>query len=260
MEKAALSQAVLLEAMRKHGDGFRLAWTGAKDSTLVLWLARRACLAARRPMPEVLTIDEGDGFPEVAAFRERVAREWGLSVTVVRNEEILGRGVRLGDYVAVADLSPALRAELSRLGFTAPGFPFDPESPVGNQLMKVAPLNAFLRGAGVSALATAIRWDEHPARSGEDYESPRETPPHVRCHPILHFRECDVWEITLGEGIPFCELYTLGYRSLGTRSGTVPVGDRPAWEQDLTDRTAERAGRDPGKEAAMDRLRSLGYM
>ena len=254
------AREVLVRAMDHFGDGLWLAWTGAKDSTLVLWLARGICLETGREMPRVVTIDEGDPFPEVLAFQDRLIREWGLRRLVVRNEELLGRGRCLGDLVVLDELSPALRQMAATLGFTAPVFPLDPESPLGNQLLKVAPLQAFLREYAVRALATAIRADEHPSRAGERHESPREHPPHTRVHPLLHVSEADVWAVTLGEGVPFCELYAAGYRSLGTRSGTSRTGDRPAWEQDLGDRAAERAGRAQGKEAAMADLRSLGYM
>jgi phosphoadenosine phosphosulfate reductase len=259
-EKVSFSQVVITSAMDRFGDGLWLAWTGAKDSTLVLWLTREACRASGRPMPKVLTIDEGDPFPEVKAFQERLVLEWGLDLTIAANTDVLGRGPHLGDYIALSSLSESSRVEVLRTGFTGDGFPFDPESPIGNQLMKVAPMNAFLRENGVSALATAIRWDEHPARADEDYESPREEPPHVRIHPILHMRESDVWAITRDESIPYCELYARGYRSLGTKSGTVRQSNLPAWEQDLGDRSAERAGRDQDKEEAMEQLRALGYM
>ena len=259
-EKIAASKAVVLTAIDRFGPDFWLAWTGAKDSTLVLWLTREACRERSLAMPRVLTIDEGDPFPEIQAFQERMVREWELDLTVASNTDVLSRRPAIGDYLAVADLSAESRAEVARAGFTGEGFPFDPESPVGNQLMKVAPMNGFLRDNHVAALATAIRWDEHPARANEDYESPREDPPHLRVHPILHLRERDVWDITRSRGIPFCELYAKGYRSLGTKTGTVRQSDRPAWEQDLEDRSGERAGRDQEKEEAMEQLRSLGYM
>lgn len=258
--KIAASKAVILTAIDRFGPDFWLAWTGGKDSTLVLWLAREACREQSLPLPRVVTIDEGDPFPEIQAFQDRLVREWDLALTVVSNTDVLSRRPAIGDYLAVADLSPENRAEAARAGFTGEGFPFDPESPVGNQLMKVAPLNGFLRDSAVAALATAIRWDEHPARANEAYQSPREDPPHLRVHPILHMRERDVWDITRSRGIPFCELYFQGYRSLGTKTGTVRQSDLPAWEQDLEDRAGERAGRDQEKEEAMEQLRSLGYM
>ncbi|KHK00670.1 phosphoadenosine phosphosulfate reductase family protein [Desulfovibrio sp. TomC] len=259
-EKIALSKRIVAGAMDRFGDVFWIAWTGAKDSTLVLWLTRELCRETGRAMPRVLTIDEGDPFPEILTFQKRLVAEWGLDLHVAANHEILDRKPQIGDYIDLTGLSEATRAEAARTGFTGPGFPFDPESPLGNQLMKVAPMNAFLREHAVAALATAIRWDEHPARAEELYESPREEPAHLRVHPILHMREADVWAITRGQGLPFCELYHQGYRSLGTLSGTVRQSDLPAWEQDLTDRSGERAGRDQDKEDAMEQLRALGYM
>ena len=259
-EKIALSKRVLAGAMDRFGNAFWIAWTGAKDSTLTLWLARELCRETGRNMPRVLTIDEGDPFPEILDFQKRLTADWGLDVHLAANHEILDRKPAIGDYIDLSGLSQAVRDEAARAGFTGPGFPFDPESPLGNQLMKVLPMNTFLRDNGVAALATAIRWDEHPAREGELYDSPREEPPHLRVHPILHMREADVWEITLTRDIPFCELYRRGYRSLGTRHGTVRQSDKPAWEQDLSDRSQERAGRDQEKEEAMEQLRSLGYM
>ena len=259
-EKIALSQQVVAGALDRFGDGFWLAWTGGKDSTLALWLTREACRAAGRRMPRVLTIDEGDAFPEIQAFQARLTADWGLDVQVAANREILDAKPQLGDYIDLGGLSAAVRAEAARLGFTGPGFPFDPESPLGNQLMKVLPLNTFLQERGVAALCVAIRWDEHPARADEVFASSRDAPPHLRTHPLLHWREADVWAAIHEHGLPFCELYRHGYRSLGTRSGTTRRSETPAWEQDLSDRGGERAGRDPAKEDAMEQLRALGYM
>jgi len=259
-EKIALSKALLAQAMDRFGDGLRLAWTGGKDSTLLLWLTRQICQDQGRPMPRVLTIEEGDPFPEITTFLERLTQEWSLAVEVAANRDVLDRRPTLGAYLAVADLAPESRAELARLGFTGPGFPFDPDSPIGAQLLKVAPLAAFLRDHAVTALATGIRWDEHPARANETPFSPRQDPSHTRVHPLLHLHERDIWEITRGQGIPFCPLYAVGYRSLGTRSGTLRQSTLPAWEQDLEDGRGERAGREQDKETAMAQLRALGYM
>lgn len=259
-DKIELAKAALGEALDRFGPrGPTLAFTGGKDSTVLLWLAREVCGQRGHALPTVATIDEGDAFPEITAFIARLTELWSLPLTVIRNEEILAGRPALGDPVAVAGLGPRNRAELARLGYDAPIFPFDPESPVGNHLMKTAPLAAYIESSGTLALATAIRRDEHEARVSETVFSPREIPPHTRVHPILPFRERDIWDLIRSRDIPFCELYRQGYRSLGTRSGTVRNADVPAWEQDL-ENTPERAGRDQDKEAAMEDLRALGYM
>ncbi len=236
-----------------------VAVTGGKDSTLLLRLVLDASRAAGRTPPVVVHLDEGDPFPEITAFLDRLCRDWNVPLVVARNADLLGAGRTVGEWIPVSGLSEKNRLELSRLSFCGEGFVFDPESPVGNHLCKTVPLNAFLEQWKISALFTAIRWDEHEARLSEDFFSPRIAPPHLRVHPVLHFRERDVWEATFSRGLPFCELYRLGYRSLGTRSGTGKAADVPAWEQDL-EHTPERAGRAMEKEAAMAALRCLGYL
>jgi phosphoadenosine phosphosulfate reductase len=209
-------------------------------------------------MPQVFFIDEGDPFPEITAFMDRLVREWGIELAVIRNDDLLAAGVA-GGSVSTARLSQENRRELERAGWRAPEFRLDPEAFPASHLLKTVPLRRHLEGTGIVALATAIRRDEHPARQAETAFSPREEPRHVRVHPLLSFREREVWEATFGLDLPFCELYRAGYRSLGCRSGTVKNADIPAWEQDM-ENTPERAGRHQGKEAAMAQLRALGYM
>ena len=78
-------------------------------------------------------------------------------------------------------------------------------------------------------------------------------------HPILHFRERDIWNLIFNEKIPYCSLYDEGYRSLGAKGSTMKNSDVPAWEQDL-ENSPERAGRGQDKEKIMEQLRDLGYM
>ena len=120
-------------------------------------------------------------------------------------------------------------------------------------------MNVFLEDNGVEALSTAIRWDEQEARVKEQTFSPRTNPAHTRIHPILHFKERDIWDTIHAHKIPYCSLYSQGYRSLGAKGSTYKNSDIPAWEQDL-ENTTERAGRGQAKEQVMAKLRDLGYM
>ena len=68
-------------------------------------------------------------------------------------------------------------------------------------------------------------------------------------HPILHFREIDIWSYIRKYNVPYCELYHKGYRSLGCMPCTkLSSAEGP-----------ERAGCDQAKEEIMQRLRDLGY-
>jgi len=259
-EKIERSKMVIQDALKRFGaERMAIAWTGGKDSTTLTWLFREVCRDTGMRMPVCMFIDEGDVFEEIWEFVNRLKDEWKLDVRIAKNLDVCSKAKRLGDMIRVTDLNEINRREIEKIGFKGDEFPFEPESFVGNHLMKTVAMKLFLEENAIDALATAIRWDEQSARGGEDYFSPREDPPHTRVQPILHFKERDIWDNIHRNKIPFCELYRYGYRSLGAKSTTHKTSDIPAWEQDL-ENTVERAGRGQDKEEVMDRLRSLGYM
>ena len=262
-EKVRKSKEVIREAYRRFPhERIALAWTGGKDSTLVLWLTLEVCKEKGFTPPKAMFINEGDVFPETLAFVKKWAKKWGVKVDFVQNDNVLKQVKRIGGLVYVGKLNDRNKLALKRLGFKEKSFPFEPESLVGNHLMKTVVMNSYLEKSGAAALITGIRWDEQEARANETYFSPRSAidgPKHMRVHPILHFKEKDVWEATHKHKIPYVELYEDGYRSLGAKVTTIKPSDKPAWEQDL-DHTTERVGRQQDKEQIMKRLRALGYM
>ena len=258
--KVAQSQAVIRQALEGFGPSrLAVAITGGKDSTTNLWLVRQVCTELQEPLPVCLFIDEGDVFDEIREFVDALQQDWGLDLAVVKNDDVAGQAQNIGDLVQVASLNAENRAALQETSFTGEAFPFIPDSPVCNHLMKTLPLRRFIRERQLAALMTAIRWDEVGAREAEQYFSERTNPDHTRVHPILHFRERDIWIAIFKYDIPYNSLYRLGYRSLGARCATLKVSDIPAWMQDL-ENTPERAGRGEDKEAVMEQLRALGYM
>jgi len=259
-EKIAQSKKVIKEAIEKFGiDKMAIAWTGGKDSTTLTWLFRETCKELGVQMPRCMFIDEGDVFEEIWSHVNRVKKEWNLNVIIAKNTDVSDKAKNLGDMIKVSSLNERNRKEIEKLGFEEEEFPFEPESYVGNHLMKTVAMNMFLEDNRIEALATAIRWDEQAARVGETYFSHRENPPHTRVQAILHFRERDIWDTIHKYRIPFCELYKYGYRSLGAKGTTHKTSDIPAWQQDL-ENTVERAGRGQSKEEIMGKLRDLGYM
>ena len=57
-----------------------LLWSLGKDSNVMIWLARKAFFG-RVPFP-AMHVDTGKKFPEMYAFRDRYAGEWGLDLRI----------------------------------------------------------------------------------------------------------------------------------------------------------------------------------
>jgi phosphoadenosine phosphosulfate reductase len=103
-----------------------------------------------------------------------------------------------------------------------------------------------MKGQGIKALLTGIRWDENPSRSEAKYFPAGEGIAVV--NPLLHFMEKDVWNYIRGNGIPYCALYDKGYRSLGCAPGTTAQ----VAVQERGDKAADR-------EKIIENLKELGY-
>lgn len=253
---------VIREAYR-HYRNMAMLWSIGKDSTTLLWLMRKAFFG-RIPFP-VLHIDTSYKFPKIYQFREEYAENWDLDLRVVRNEEALAAGM----------------------------------SPEGEKLaccsaLKTDALRQAIDEYGFQALLLGIRRDEHGIRAKERYFSPRDDrfrwdyqnqpmelwdqygseikeDTHVRVHPLLHWREVDIWTYVQRENIPTVDLYFARngqrYRSIGCHTCCSPVPSEATSVDDIVEEllntnTAERAGRAQDKESAytMQKLRSLGYM
>ena len=253
---------VIREAYRQFRD-IAMLWSIGKDSTTLLWLVRKA-FYDQIPFP-ILHLDTSYKFPEIYAFRDSKARDWGLKLLVVRNEEAIAGG-----------MSPE-RGKLNCCN-----------------ALKTDALKMAIERYRFRALLLGIRRDEHGIRAKERYFSPRDQdfswdyknqPPelwdqfkskqtsddHIRVHPLLHWTELDIWEYVEREGIPIVDLYFAKdgkrFRSIGCQSCCAPVeSDADTLckivEELKTTTTAERSGRAQDKESAyvMQKLRSLGYM
>ncbi len=251
---------ILREAYSRIGR-LAMLWSLGKDSNVMVWLARKAFFG-HMPFP-VLHIDTGKKMPEMYAFRDRYAAEWGLDLIV--------------------DTCPPL----DEMDDTLP-----PAARSASR--KTAGLKASLKSHGFTGVFAGIRRDEEGTRAKERVFSPRgeggrwevrDQPPefwdqfntdlapetHARIHPLLHWTEVDIWRYTKREGIPTIDLYFAKhgkrYRSLGDRDITSPVPSSATTIDEIIDElettnVPERAGRamDHEAEDAFERLRADGYM
>jgi len=233
-----------------------MLWSMGKDSTLMLYLCKRAFFG-KLPFPAI-HLDSGHDFPESYQFRDKIVKEWGVNL-------IIGK----------------VKHEKDGISGTTEG------------LNKAEALRKLLAEYKFDALVVSIRRDEHGIRAKERYFSPRDKdfhwnfknqPPeifnyisefkdasHVRVHPLLHWTELDVWEYTREKNIPFNSLYLAKngkrYRSLGYKEVTHPISSNADTidkiiEEVKTSQIEERSGRamEKEKEYVMERLRQLGYM
>ncbi|MCL4533524.1 MAG: phosphoadenosine phosphosulfate reductase family protein [Deltaproteobacteria bacterium] len=209
------------ERFGKNGSYIGIAFTGGKDSTVMLDLVRKAFDGSIPSSFKIVNVDTTVDFPEIYEFIGRLSREWNFDLNVFANKEAVDKN----------EVKIAADKEKCCL------------------LLKTVPLKKAITDLNLKALMTAIRKDEQEQRKKESYFSERNDPKHFRVHPLLHFTEKDIWDYIEFYDIPYCSLYSQGYRSLGCVPCTVKARpDEP-----------ERAGRSQEKEKIMGKLRDLGY-
>ena len=266
-----------------------MLWSIGKDSTVLLWLARKA-FCGHVPFP-LIHIDTGFKIPEMIEYRDRLTREWGLTMVVGKNEEALQSGNTFphGNLTRVqccATLkTAALRATLDGTGTR---YRFDHRA---NRYVPDPQPDAF------TGVIVGVRADEEGSRSKERYFSPRDVrndwnigdqPPefwnqyktdfapgtHLRIHPLLDWTELNIWEYIEREEIPTVSLYYdqgdgTRYRSLGCHPCTFPIRSTAKNPRDIVDElrsgqlrnVAERSGRaQDAEDGGLETLRRSGYM
>ncbi len=280
---------ILREAYRNF-KSLCMLWSIGKDSTVLLWLARKAFFG-HVPLP-LVHIDTHYKIPEMIAYRDRLAREWHLNMIYGENTGALAKKATFPDgTVDRLQCCKLLKSEALR--HTLSG-----EWPRYRLNHASGRYEADTDRAPYTGVIVGVRADEEGSRSKERYFSPRDKysewnvsdqPPefwnqfktdfapgtHVRIHPLLDWTELNIWEYIEREKIPMSSLYFdqgkgQRYRSLGCYPCTAPVDSTARTPADIIEelRTgkftniAERAGRAQDKEDAggLETLRQEGYM
>jgi len=254
--KEEIGKIVIKDALERFKSP-TVVWSAGKDSTVVLDLVMKVAKENNIRVPPVLFIDHGDHFQETWDILNKYSKEWGLKLIIAKNEKVIN-AVKDGQ-ISLQETGNENVSEARKIGFQGDVFPYSLDTDVGNHLLKTVAMNQSIRKYGFDALLTGIRWDENTARSQERFFSMRESPPHTRIHPILTFRERDIWDYMFKYSLPIHPKYREGYRSIDGKHDSTKISDKPAWEQDL-EGTKERAGRSQDKEGMMEKLRKMGYM
>jgi sulfate adenylyltransferase subunit 2 len=280
---------ILREAYRAF-DRLCMLWSVGKDSTVLLWLARKAFFG-HVPLP-LVHIDTSYKIPEMIAYRDRLALEWRLNMVVGRNQEALDGG-RTYPEGAVDRLTCCRLLKTEALSNTLSGawprYRLNHATGQYDLDKDTEPYTGVIVGA---------RADEEGSRSKERYFSPRsvendwdvaDQPPefwsqfktefapgtHVRIHPLLDWTELNIWEYIEQEDIPTVSLYYdqgegRRYRSLGCGPCTRPVESSASCPTEIIEELrhgkfstiAERSGRAQDEEdgGGLETLRRDGYM
>lgn len=220
-EKIKKAKEIIFKASKKFlPKEICVAWTGGKDSTVVLHLIRE-CFKGRIPF-RVMFNDSTIEFSEIYDFVKKLTDTWQLDLLWIKH---------LPEDLKAYHQSQSKEEKMEIM-----------------RIAKINVINYVLSKYKIKAFISGIRWDEHRARAKEKYFSPRST--HMRIHPILHFTLDDIWQYIHQYKVPYVKLYDKGYQSLGEAPFTKPVKDKNA---------PERAGREATKEKIMGKLRRLGY-
>ncbi len=267
-----------------------MLWSIGKDSTVLLWLARKAFFG-HVPFP-LIHIDTSFKIPEMIEYRDRLVREWNLNMIYGQNTAALAEKRTFPDGAVDRITCCGLlktQALQNTLSGEWPRFRFNHATDRYEEDKNREPFTGVIVGA---------RADEEGSRSKERYFSPRSTqnqwdvgdqPPefwnqyktefapgtHVRIHPLLDWTELNIWEYIEREEIPTVSLYYdqgegRRYRSLGCYPCTLAVdSDAKDVAEIIVElktgkfhNIAERSGRAQDKDdgGGLEALRREGYM
>jgi sulfate adenylyltransferase subunit 2 len=290
LEKLEAKSVYILREAYRDFKSLCMLWSIGKDSTVLLWLARKAFFG-HVPFP-LVHIDTHYKIPEMIQYRDRLALEWKLNMIYGENAEAL-RAKKTFPDGAVDRLTCCRYLKTDALKHTLAG---DwPRYRMDHQLGRYVldqnrePYTGVIVGA---------RADEEGSRSKERYFSARDQysewdvgdqPPelwnqfktdfapgtHVRIHPLLDWTELNIWEYIEREKIPVVSLYFdqgqgRRYRSLGCWPCTKPVESASRSVAEIIEELrsgkfaniAERSGREQDKDdgGGLETLRRDGYM
>lgn len=280
---------ILREAYSELGN-LCMLWSIGKDSTVLLWLARKAFFG-HVPFP-LVHIDTHYKIKEMIEYRDKYALEWKLDMIYGENSEaIKSKNTFPNGNATHLECCKKLKTEALRntLSGKWPRYRINHETGKYEDDLNREPYTGVIVG---------IRADEEGSRSKERYFSPRDKnndwnignqPPefwnqfktdfapgtHVRVHPLLDWTELDIWEYIKRENIPIVSLYFdqgkgRRYRSLGCAPCTSTVESSAKNIDEVIEELktgkfsniAERSGRAQDKEdsGGLEELRKAGYM
>ena len=207
-----------------------------KDSSVMLHLALKAFYPEKPPFP-FLHIDTTWKFHEMIEFRDRMAKEKGITMLTSTNMDGVRKGVNPFDYgSAYTDImkTQALKAALKKYGFTAAfgGGRRDEEKSRAKERI-------------FSFRNEAQAWDPKNQRPEmwQLYNTRLHKGESIRVFPISNWTEKDIWEYIRREHIEIVDLYFAKERPVVYRDGNIIMVDD------------DRMRLEPGEKPEMKKIR-----
>ncbi|MBT3786201.1 sulfate adenylyltransferase subunit CysD [bacterium] len=267
-----------------------MLWSIGKDSTVLLWLARKAFFG-HVPFP-LIHIDTSFKIPEMIAYRDELVKQWNLDLLFGKNQKAIDENDTFPDG-RIDRIQCCSKLKSEALNHTLSG-----DWPRYRYNHEMGEYQRELNPEAFTGVIVGVRADEEGSRSKERYFSPRNRdsqwsigtqPPefwsyyktefapgtHVRIHPLLDWTELNIWEYIEAEDIPVVSLYFDAgkgerYRSLGCYPCTSTVQSGAKCVREIIEELetgkfhniAERSGRAQDAEdgGGLETLRRDGYM
>ena len=218
LEKLEAEAIYILREVAAECEKPVMLYSIGKDSSVLLHLALKAFYPEKPPFP-FLHIDTTWKFREMIAFRDRVARKYGLQMLVYTNQEALRQGINPFDHgAAYTDMmkTRALKQALKQYGFTAAfgGGRRDEEKSRAKERV-------------FSFRNAEQAWDPKNQRPEmwKLYNTRVRKGESVRVFPISNWTEKDVWQYIRQENIDIVPLYFAKERPVVERDGALIMLD-----------------------------------
>jgi sulfate adenylyltransferase subunit 2 len=267
-----------------------MLWSIGKDSTVLLWLSRKAFLG-HVPFP-LVHIDTHFKIPEMIQYRDRLTQQWRLDMIYGLNQKALDAHETFPDkktdrltccrLLKTEALKHTLAGDWNRYRFNHTLGQYEVDTHIEPFTGVIVGLRADEEGSRSKERYFSARdknndWDiaDQPPEFWNQYKTDFAPGTHVRIHPLLDWTELNVWEYIDREQIPTVSLYYnqgdgKRYRSLGCWPCTFPIQSEARNTKEIIEElksgqlknVAERSGRAQDAEdgGGLETLRRQGYM
>jgi len=213
--KEELSLKIIEEVHKRFNGRVMVSWSGGKDSTIVVYLARKI-----DPNVIVLFANTLIEYPETVKYVRELAKEWKLNYHEVKPR----KGVTYWKIV-------------EREGF--PKIRWHRHKPTCCTELKTYPIQVFTAKMGIKCQLIGFTYDESRPRFVQlyrngifQYVKPRKYEDVVtvyKCYPIAFWSVSDVWKYIKKNNIPYNPVYDKGVERVGCMPCTAHLG----WRESL---------------------------